>query len=144
MNFVTMRDSDTIAVLYFSDDGSGAALTQFVDLTTLRRSTGGGADRMIPTQAWWTVDGSVTLDVDDGTGGGTFVPFMDFAGNSKGWVNLPAINANDIAGVNTTGDFQVNNATNVSFSLCIKFEKRSGFSERPRLHSNDRAFDTNR
>jgi hypothetical protein len=93
---------------------------------------------MRPVQAWWTVDGAVTLAVDDGG----FVNFMDFTGNSGGWVNLPVINADDVAGA-SNGNFQVQNNAG-SFSLCIKFEKRSGFSERPRIHSNDRAFDTNR
>ena len=149
-----MTDGEKTAILYFSDDGTGTGDTQLIDLTTLSRATADGTDRMYPISAWWSVDGAVQLDVDDtgthaaATGG--FIQFMDFAGNSGGWVNLPMINADDIAagsagdGDGGTGDFQITNNGNGNFSLCIKFIKRSGFSERPRLHRNDGGFDVNR
>ena len=144
MNQVVTSDSDVTATFYLSDDtgGGGGADTSILDATTLNRANADGTDRMMPTYAWWSVDGAIQLEVEDNAGA-AWTQSMDFAGNSGGWVALPVISP-AVFDATTNGNYRVNNSNGANFSLCIKFEKRSGFGNRPRIHSNDREFERNR
>ena len=141
MNEITQTDNDTTAIFYFSDDaaGGGAGDTSTVTVAGLASANADGTDRIEAVAAWWSVDGAVQLEANGTLAG--FVQFMDFTGNSGGWVSLPRINFNSIvAAADCDGEFRINNAAGVNFSLCIKFEKTKGFSSRPRFNKNEGDF----
>ena len=147
MNEITQVDNDRSLVMYFSDDsgGSGAAdaSTGSGFIAGLNNASGDGTDRVMAVEAWWSVDGSVSLGVSDGAGAPAFTQIMDFAGNSGGWVQIPRI-LFDTVEAGTDGDFEISNPAGINFSLSIRFDKTGGFSNRPRMNRSDGAFDRNR
>ena len=146
MNEITQVDNDRTLVMYFSDDGGGAAdvSTGSGFIATLNNANADGTDRIMAVEAWWSVDGAVVFGVSDGSGPpAAFTQIMDFTGNSGGWVQIPRI-LFDTVEAGTDGDFQILNPAGINFSLSIRFDKIGGFSNRPRMNRNDGAFDRNR